>query len=313
MPHALAAAVAGGLALSLVVSAHAADPAVPPGQDPGGHAVALIGGGIDYRSAKISPRLARDGEGEIIGWDFVEEDRHPFEAVGETAVAEALVSAYARGRLVAVRLAGGDARALARAIGFATGTPARIVAITQPIATADLREVMRQAAERFRDVLFVIHTGPFAPTPAAAPVSAAPAAPSAPSAPAPAAAPAAGAPPEAGPAGGLGALMNQGNVLLVAAGAEVDGERAASVARAAELVVISRGASMFGAPPDAPPRNGAEAVALAAAAAACQGHGRDALLGSAAKAATLAAARPLEQTPSIRALDPLCFYGGTRF
>lgn len=281
------------------VTARAGDPAVPPGQDPGGHAIALIGAGVDYRSDRITPRLARDGEGEIVGWDFVDSDRHPFPAsaaegaangasLGDTTAAEVMLAAYANGRLVPVRLAGNDGKSLARAIGFAIGTPARVIAITLPVETAELSEVVRQASERFRDHLFVVQTG-FAGSAQRQGAGAA-------SAPAPV----------------PGSLMNLGNVLVVTSGAEADGKRAEAVLAAAEIVVIPRGSSMFGAPTGSPPRNGAEAVAMAAAAAACQSHGREALLGSAAKAATIDLARPLEQTPAVKALDPMCWYGGKK-
>jgi hypothetical protein len=55
-------------------------PRVPPGIDPGGVAVAIIGSGIDYTRPEIAGRLARDGEGELIGWDFLDNDRRPWEA-----------------------------------------------------------------------------------------------------------------------------------------------------------------------------------------------------------------------------------------
>ncbi len=68
---ALAAALAATPAL-------AADPPVPIGQDPGGTAVAIISTGIDYTIPEIAKSLARDGEGEIIAWDFVDGDNRPY-------------------------------------------------------------------------------------------------------------------------------------------------------------------------------------------------------------------------------------------
>ena len=288
------------------VSASAGDPKVPPGQDPGGTAVALIAGGIDYTSDKIAPRLARDGEGELIGWDVVDNDRTPFAASGgaggngskaatvapsdqsskdDTNLATLLLSAYAKGRLVPVRTPTGDAQALAKAIAFVAGTPARIVAIAEPLDSAPLRLVVRQAAERFRDHLFVV----------------------------------------AGYGGGGGAvreaaeplpsLMNLANVLVVAAVEDVKGKSATDVVKTTDLIVMPRGGSMFaGIVEGGPPRNGGEAVMLASASAACQGHGRsEPLVGSAAKAATLDAARTLPDLPAVRVLDPMCWYGGVRY
>lgn len=291
------------IALSGMGTALAADPRLPPGQDPGGQAIAFISGGIDYASERIVSRVARDGEGEIIGWDFVDNDRFPYvattatpadpEAVDATSAAAALVQAYAHGRMVPVRIASGDPMALARAIGFVTGTPARIVAIGVPLSSPDMRRVVREASQRFRDHLFVVAADLPERTSAKSDV------------PVPKTA-------DATPAADT--LMNLGNVLVVAAAPSVDGRRAASVLDAVDLIVVPRGSTMFVAPPAAPPRNDVEAVALASASAACQGHGRPdgALLGSAAKAATLDAARPLEGNRAVRLLDPMCWYGGKR-
>ena len=288
----------------LAVAARAADPKLPPGLDPGGQAVVLIGTGLDYQSERVSARLARDGEGEMIAWDFVDNDRTPFAAATATAVAPeatdgttaaaALLSAYSRGRLVPVRVPEADAMALAKAIGFATGTPARVIGIALPLATADMRRVVKEASVRFKDHLFVVA----AELP---PKSAAPKVPLPPAAATPPSAPAADA------------LTNIGNVLVVAAAPDVDGRRPATVHDAVDLVVVPRGSTMFVAPPTAPPRDGAEAVALATASAACQSHGQqNPLLGSAAKAATLEVSRPLETTRAVRVLDPMCWYGGKR-
>lgn len=63
-------------------------PPVPPGRDPGGVAVALIGTGIDYTLPAVARRLARDGEGELIGWDLQDEDRKPFDTSKGAALPE---------------------------------------------------------------------------------------------------------------------------------------------------------------------------------------------------------------------------------
>lgn len=290
------------ISLCGVSPALAADPRLPPGQDPGGQAIAFISGGIDYTSERIVARVARDGEGEIIGWDFVDNDRFPYvattatpadpEAVDATSAAAALVQAYAHGRMVPVRIGAGDPMALARAIGFVTGTPARIVAVGVPLSSPDMRRVVREASQRFRDHLFVVAADLPERTSAKSDVPVAKT--------------------DAGPAADT--LMNLGNVLVVAAAPSVDGRRAASVLDAVDTIVVPRGSTMFVAPPAAAPRNDVEAVALASASAACQGHGRPdgALLGSAAKAATLDAARPLEGNRAVRLLDPMCWYGGKR-
>ena len=279
------------------VTAWAGDPKVPAGQDPGGVAVALIGGGVDYTAPAIAPRLARDGEGELIGWDGVDNDHAPFAAAdapgNATEAATVLLSAYAKGRLVPVRVARGDAQGLAKAIAFVAGTPARIMAIALPLDSAPMRMVVRQASERFKDHLIVVAddgsmvaAAPSGATPQATPIPL----------PAP-----------------LPVIGNLGNVLIVTAG-EV-GKPEVAAQRGADLIVLPRGASMFGTVvANAPPRDQSEAVALAAAAAACQGHNREVpLVGSAAKAAVLDAAQPLAGAPQVRTLDPMWWYGASRF
>lgn len=303
----------------LCASAGAADPKVPPGQDPGGIAIALIGAGVDYTSPKIALRLARDGEGELIGWDVIDNDRAPYPAPApisgrggsagiaeksgststsalssqsaqpsedDTETAVLMLEAYANGRLVPIRTQPGDAQALAKAIAFATGTPARIVVILQPLDNVPLRLVMRQASERFKDHLFIVAgygSGADAPTPASG-----------------------GEP--------LPSLMNLANVLVVGSLDDVKGKSLDEVIKESDLVVMPRGGSMFaGTVEGAPPRNGREAAALAGASAACQGHGRaEPLKGSALKATMLDVGRTLPDMPGLRVLDPMCWYGGVR-
>jgi len=55
------------------------DPPVPAGVHPeGAVTVALIGSGIDYTDPDLLPHLARDGEGFLLAYDFVDEDTEPF-------------------------------------------------------------------------------------------------------------------------------------------------------------------------------------------------------------------------------------------
>jgi hypothetical protein len=295
-------ATVAAASMGLCSPVHATDPKVPPGQDPGGTAIALIGGGLDYTSDKITPRVARDGEGELIGWDLIDNDRTPYMAAPKasdpsaspdakaasadaTGLAELMLAAYARGRLVPVRSPAGDAQALAKSIAFVADTPARIVAIAMPLDSAALRAVVRQASERFKDHVFIVAGAPGGDS--------------------------TGKPSEAASM----TVMNLGNVLVVAALEDVKGKSVDDLIKATDMLVRPRGGSMFaGIVAGGPPRNGLEAVVLAAAAVACQGHGRDTpLLGSAAKAATLDAARPLADAPAVRVLDPMCWYGGVRY
>lgn len=56
------------------------NPAVPDGDDPGGVAVALVDAGVNYLLPEISGRLARDAAGGILGYDYWDRDKRPFDA-----------------------------------------------------------------------------------------------------------------------------------------------------------------------------------------------------------------------------------------
>jgi hypothetical protein len=130
-------------------------PKVPPGVDPGGVAIAIIGSGLDYTDPEIAPRLARDGEGEIIGWDLVDGDNRPYLHAGVgTHLAKVLLSTYGHARLVPVRTASFDPTAVSQAIGFVMRTPARIVAL--PVMSAQAHDWLRQRAERTGQMFFVV-------------------------------------------------------------------------------------------------------------------------------------------------------------
>jgi len=142
-------------------------PPVPPGRDPGGVAIALIGTGIDYTLPDVASRLARDGEGELIGWDLQDQDRKPFAArqgharpgPGDgTGIAELLLGAPGV-RLVPVRVAPGDPVGLARALAFVAQTPARVAVLAMGSPSPAHWEPLRQAAQRFRQVLIVVPAG----------------------------------------------------------------------------------------------------------------------------------------------------------
>jgi len=128
-------------------TARAADPKVPAGRDPGGVAVAIIGGGLDYRRETTASRLARDGEGEPIGWDFVDGDRYPFAASGGVDPVAAIVMAASKARLVPVRVTAGSEPQIVQALRLLDETPTRIVvlaATAAPIARSNLTAASRQ-------------------------------------------------------------------------------------------------------------------------------------------------------------------------
>ena len=56
------------------------NPPIPEGVDPGGIAVAMLDAGVNYTLPEIAARLARDADGNALGFDFWDLDKYPFDA-----------------------------------------------------------------------------------------------------------------------------------------------------------------------------------------------------------------------------------------
>ena len=144
---------------------------MPPGRDPGGVAVALLSSGIDYTIPEMASWLARDGEGEIIAWDFIDNDNRPFDATGvrtppsrggsaaDLVAHMVTAAAPSQIRIVPVRVDPADPDTLGRAVAFVARTPARIVAVPMWSDRAEDWELFRQAASHFTQLLFVVAAG----------------------------------------------------------------------------------------------------------------------------------------------------------
>ena len=150
--------------------AQAADPAVPTGTDAGGVAVAIIGPGIDYTLPQITSRLARDGEGEIIGYDFADDDRRPFKQPDDledmgythrgTAIARTVLRRTRASRLIPVRIGNNNPVQLAQGMIFASKTPARVVIVVLQNASVTLWATVADTARTAGSkVLFIVAAG----------------------------------------------------------------------------------------------------------------------------------------------------------
>ena len=168
MPRLLLLSTVATLMLGVGAVAEQKEPALPSGRDPGGIAIALLGTGIDYTLPDIVRRLARDGEGELIGWDLVDNDNRPFRASGRAAPASALdsdstplarVTGATGRRLVPVKVDPANPVTFARAVAFVAQTPARIVVVPMGSRQPSDWEPFRQAASHFRDLLFIVAAG----------------------------------------------------------------------------------------------------------------------------------------------------------
>lgn len=136
---------APGILMCIVIASTASaqqkdKPRVPPGVDPGGVAVAIIGSGIDYTRPEIAARLARDGEGEIVGWDFTDNDRRPFERCGTRGAPTGYCNETPLGlvtsnkvRIIPLRAQLQNERSLVEAVRFATMAGAKLVFIGLPV------------------------------------------------------------------------------------------------------------------------------------------------------------------------------------
>lgn len=151
--------VASLVGLACAPSALAADPKVPPAQDPGLAPLALVGQGIDYTDTAIAPRLARDGEGNIVGWDFVDNDIFPFSKDAVSNAQAKLLLSHAGIALVPVRVGATDYRGVGGAASFVSHTPIRTVVVTITSARKEDWDVFAQAAKHFGKLLFVVPSG----------------------------------------------------------------------------------------------------------------------------------------------------------
>lgn len=144
------------------VASAASDPPVVPGRDPGGVPVAVIGSGIDYTQPEIAQRLARDGEGTLIGYDVVDADQHPFNAAppaADIAVVSMLLAEGQSTTIVPVRADVSQLASLAAAIEFAVKTPARVIAFATPGMALEKRALWSAVAKLFPETLFIVAAG----------------------------------------------------------------------------------------------------------------------------------------------------------
>lgn len=138
-------------------TAHAGDPPAPAGRDPGGRAVAIIGAGVDYTKDTIASRLARDGEGEIIGYDVVDDDRRPFASgdQSDTVAAEIILGEGQATKLIALRADPSSWRSVGKAIALAGAMPAKTVLLLCPLDADKMSDLIQSAAKQFSQKLFI--------------------------------------------------------------------------------------------------------------------------------------------------------------
>ena len=144
------------------------DPAVPPGRDPGGIAVAVIDTGVNYTLGEIRGRLARGDDGEILGRDFQDGDQRPFDlAPGGgprkrhhgTSVATILLREAPGARLIPMRYKSRAPDSFAEIVEAIAGGPARIAAMPLGGYRVADWEPFRAAAAAHPEILFILSAG----------------------------------------------------------------------------------------------------------------------------------------------------------
>ena len=145
------------------------DPPVPPGFDPGCVTVALIDSGVNYLLPEINRRLARDGEGNLIGYDYWDMDERPFDANPTrspffpqrhgTRVASIILAEAPQARLIPYRYPRPDLSRLAALVEDAAANGARIINLAMGSNKPEPWQAFAQAMAAHPDILFVVSAG----------------------------------------------------------------------------------------------------------------------------------------------------------
>lgn len=163
----IAAALAGLLSAGAALAAE--EPPVPAGEDPGGVAVAVVDSGINYTLPHVAGRLARDAEGRLLGRDFADGDRRPYDVVpgGDapaaghhgTSVASILLREAPAARIAPYRFHASDYESFARIVAHMAEGPARIAVMALGGYRERDWEPFRRAAAAHPEILFVLSAG----------------------------------------------------------------------------------------------------------------------------------------------------------
>lgn len=145
------------------------NPPLSPGDDPGGVTIAHVDSGVNYLLPEIAPRLARDGEGAGLGYDYWDMDPRPFDGdTGRspffpirhgTPVASLLAKEAPRSRLIPYRYPRPDMTRMGDLIAAAAAGGASIVAM--PLGSTRRADwtAFEQAAVAHPELLFVVSAG----------------------------------------------------------------------------------------------------------------------------------------------------------
>jgi len=142
-------------------------PPVPPGRDPGGPRIAQADSGVAYGLPLFDGRLARDGAGRFLGYDFRDQDDRPFDRDGPdlfprrhgTLVASILLREAPEAVLLPYRFPRGAMDRMGELVEAAAEAGARVLLL--PMGSDDPEDwrAFLAAAERHPEILFVLSAG----------------------------------------------------------------------------------------------------------------------------------------------------------
>jgi hypothetical protein len=147
------------------------NPPVPAGEDPPGIPVGLVDSGVNYLLPEIASRLARGPEGEMLGFDYWDLDRRPFDVAPlpdpfhpdhhGTRTASLLLEEAPIAKLVPYRYPRRDMTRMAALIEDAADQGVRVMNLSLASRDRDEWLPFRAAAAAHPEMLFVVAAGNF--------------------------------------------------------------------------------------------------------------------------------------------------------
>ncbi|MGF1649275.1 MAG: hypothetical protein ACFCUN_02365 [Hyphomicrobiaceae bacterium] len=122
------------------------DPRPVLGAPTGPATIVMIGPGLDYNAAHNVQRIARDGEGDLVGWDFIDDDSSPFGATEAEPPMVAALLAATRGAIAPVRADLNHRASVAALAGFLSYVPGVLAVASHPDSSDALLSLLELAA-----------------------------------------------------------------------------------------------------------------------------------------------------------------------
>jgi hypothetical protein len=145
------------------------NPPVPAGRDPPGIPVGMIDTGVNYLLPEIASRLARDSVGELLGYDYADLDRRPFDVSLRpdpffpghhgTSVANLVLDGAPAAKLLPYRYPRDDMARMPALIDDAGAHGVRVMNLSLNGTDREEWLPFREAAETYPEMLFVVAAG----------------------------------------------------------------------------------------------------------------------------------------------------------